>query len=254
MAIEVANLSAGYRQRTVLKEINARFPKGNITAIIGPNGSGKSTFLRVLARRLPLSSGSVKLNGINIDRYSALEFARHVAFLPQTPGNGVGYTVEELVGFGRFPHRSGKLINKRIVTKALERTGLLELRNRKMREISGGEQQRAWLAMVLAQQPEFLLLDEPSTFLDLRHQLEIMELLKTLNHELQITVIMVLHDPQLAALFSQRIMVIAKGEVVASGAPETVLTPELFAGIFGVSANINKNADGLFCFTATGLR
>ena len=226
--------------------------EGEIVSLIGPNGSGKSTLLRIISRLLKPSSGTVHLNGTNVQKIKAKEVAKSLAMLPQMNNHQLDLTVRELVEFGRHPHSGHKLSlsseDEEIVNWALEVTGLTHLANRLLPSMSGGERQRAWIAMTIAQHPKILLLDEPTTYLDISHQLEVMELVKTLNEKYNMTVIMVLHDINQAAKYSDRLLVLKRGELLYDGIPHCVLCKEMFESIFEIEAEIFTK-DGRPMFT-----
>lgn len=225
-----------------LQDIDVTINEGEIVSLIGPNGSGKSTLLRIISRLLKPNEGSIYLNNQNMNVMKAKDVAKTLTMLPQMNNHQLDMTVRELVELGRHPH-SGykmKLTNKdiKIVNWAIEVTGLQHLQNRLLPSMSGGERQRAWIAMTVAQHPKVLLLDEPTTYLDIAHQLEVMELVKTLNEKYNMTVIMVLHDINQAAKYSDRLLVLKKGKVYYDGIPHCVLCKEMFQSIFEIDAEI----------------
>ena len=216
-----------------------RFDEG-VTCIVGPNGCGKSTTLKALSRILPYK-GSVTFKGQEMSTLSQREFAKCLAILTQSPQAPSDLTVNDLVEMGRFPHRgflgrAGK-DDKEHVEWALEQTGVKEMRYRLLNTLSGGERQRAWIAMALAQRPEVLLLDEPTTYLDICHQLEIMQLIGRLNQELGLTVVMVVHDLNHAIMYADHVVVVKAGKLVTSGAPREIITADLLADVFKVMAD-----------------
>lgn len=248
-----------YRQSETfsLEDINLHIPSGEIVSLIGPNGSGKSTFLRVISRLLPPDEGEVILDGQKIVQMNTKDVAKTLAMLPQMQDHQLDLTVGELVEFGRHPHRnrSGKFsVEDREVTEwALEVTHLKPFRNRLLNSLSGGERQRAWIAMAVAQRPKVLLLDEPTTYLDIAHQLEVMELVKELNATFGMTIVMVLHDINQAARYSDRLVVLKDGCIRFDGIPQCVLCKDMFHSIFEIDADIfTKN--GMCFFTPTKLR
>ncbi|MEQ8539992.1 MAG: ABC transporter ATP-binding protein [Coleofasciculus sp. D1-CHI-01] len=238
MTLTANNLTIRYGEKPIVPNLSITLPTGEVTALIGPNGSGKSTILRTLARLIQPSKGTVYLNGRNIAQMPTREVARQLAMLPQSSEIPANISVWELIGFGRYPHRSllGSFSAKDIAAMrwALEIAGLEPLADRSVDTLSGGERQRAWIALALAQQTEVLLLDEPTTFLDIRHQLEVLSLVRRLNREHQITVGWVLHDLNQAAAYSDRLIVLSQGTVVASGSPADVITPPTIWDVFGV--------------------
>ncbi|MEY9846683.1 iron complex transport system ATP-binding protein [Streptacidiphilus sp. BW17] len=226
----------------VVADLDLRLPEGAVTAIIGPNGCGKSTLLRGLARLLRPSAGSVLLDGVDLHRLPSRQLARRLGLLPQQPTAPDGITVEGLVRLGRHPHQGlfspWTRADQDAVEQALAQTGTVELRDRPVDELSGGQRQRAWIALTLAQQTELLLLDEPTTFLDLRHQLEVLDLVARLQRESGRTVVAVLHDLGQAARYADHLVVLERGRLAAAGAPAEVLTAELVARVFGVECRI----------------
>ncbi|MDR7328624.1 ABC transporter ATP-binding protein [Corynebacterium guangdongense] len=235
-------ISVAYEGRAVIEELSLHLPDGRVTAVIGANGCGKSTLLRTLARLLPTTSGRVLVDATDAASFRPREFARRVGLLPQSPVAPEGILVADLVGRGRSPHQ-GRFGRWRAgdyaaVADALEMTGLTELAQRPVNELSGGQRQRAWIAMVLAQQTDVLLLDEPTTYLDVTTQLEILELLGDLNRRLGTTVVMVLHDMNLAARYSDHLVAMRAGAILAEGTPEEVVTADTLAEVFDLDAQI----------------
>ncbi|TQR39512.1 ABC transporter ATP-binding protein [Lysinibacillus sphaericus] len=225
-----------------LDDINLKINEGEVVSLIGPNGSGKSTLLRVISRLLKPNTGTVYLDERNIHEMKSKEVAKTLTMLPQMNSHQLDLTVRELVEFGRHPHSGRKTVLSKedieIVNWAIEVTGLKHLQNRVLPSMSGGERQRAWIAMTVAQHPKVLLLDEPTTYLDIAHQLEVMELVKELNHKYNMTVIMVLHDINQAAQNSDRLIVLKKGKIHYDGSPHCVLCKEMFQSIFDIDAEI----------------
>ncbi|QZP36896.1 ABC transporter ATP-binding protein [Halobaculum magnesiiphilum] len=224
------------------------FPEGRVTALVGPNGSGKSTLLRGLAGRLAPRSGTVTLRGRPLDDYGDRERARELARLPQEPTAPDGITVEELAYHGRYPHR-GFLdtvddADVTAVDRALRLVGIDRLRDRPLADLSGGQRRLAWVAMVLAQDADVLLLDEPTTFLDLRHQLAVMDVVRTLREDDETTVVLVLHDIEQAARYADEMVVLRQGDVHAAGPPASVLEPDLLAEVFGIEAEVEPGRFG----------
>ncbi len=240
--LRAVGLCLAYDGREVITGLDLALPPGAVTAVVGPNGCGKSTLLRGLARLLRPVGGSVLLDGRPLNALSSREVARTVGILPQSPTAPEGITVADLVGRGRHPHqgwfRQWDAADDGVVATALEATGTLELASRRVDELSGGQRQRVWIAMALAQDPDILLLDEPTTFLDVTHQLEVLDLLADLNHERGTTVAMVLHDLNLAARYADHLVVMRDGEITARGRPDEVLTAELVADAFALQARV----------------
>ncbi|MBD5645046.1 ABC transporter ATP-binding protein [Clostridium botulinum] len=241
-SIETKNLDIAYEDTLIVKELNMQIPKGKITSIIGANGCGKSTILKAVGRILKPKKGVVHLSGQDISKLSTKEIAKKMAILPQNPTAPSGLTVSELVAYGRFPHQKGfgnlTEEDKRIVKWALAATKLSEFERREVDTLSGGQRQRVWIAMALAQQTDLILLDEPTTYLDLAHQLEVLKLLYELNRNQKCTIVMVIHDLNLAARFSDYIIAIQKGAIIKYGDPEEVMTPEVLRKTFNINADI----------------
>lgn len=235
------NLSLGY-DRLVVPDLSLEVPVGKLTALVGANGSGKSTVLRALARILKPKGGAVYLDGKAIHQLSTRQVAKQLALLPQNPGAPAELTVLELVSYGRFPHQhilgGPTRDDRRAVRQALVQTGMTALATRPVGTLSGGQRQRAWIAMALAQETDVLLLDEPTTHLDMAHQLEVLGLLEALNHDEGRTTVMVVHDLNHASRYAQHIVAIAHGKVVVAGTPAEVMTPETLRRVFAVEADI----------------
>ena len=236
------NLVAGYGRAPILDGLDLAVPEGRITAIVGANASGKSTLLRALARLLVPARGAVLLDGEALHRIPPRRLARRLGLLPQSPLAPEGITVHELVGRGRHPHLGlfgrWRPADEAAVAEALEATGMAALAERPLDELSGGQRQRAWIAMALAQQTRILLLDEPTTFLDISHQIEVLELLGDLNRARGITIVMVLHELNLAARHADLLLAMAAGRIHALGPPDAVLTPAMVAEVFGLAARV----------------
>lgn len=239
-------LSLGYRggkaPRVILQNFSLSLPAGRVSAILGPNGCGKSTLLRACARLLPPLAGQVTLGGQDVHRIAPRQLARKLAILPQSPIAPEGITIADLVARGRAPWRgllSGwSREDTTAVAGALDAVGLTDLAGRPVSELSGGQRQRAWIALVLAQQTDILLLDEPTTWLDLPHQIEVLQLLQRMNRERGITVISVLHDLNLAARYSDHLVLLGPEGLVAEGLPEEVLTAAHLQTAFALGARI----------------
>lgn len=246
--VEASKLSISYGEHNVVRDIDFEVKQGEMISIIGPNGSGKSTVLKVLSKLLHAETGTVLLDQKRVSETSHKELAKKVGFLLQTNIAPEDLTVRDLVYFGRLPHKkwfeSKTEKDREKVEEMLMLADLSKLGDKKVYELSGGERQRAWLAVALAQEPKVLLLDEPTTYLDIGYQLELLELIRELNHRLRITVIMVLHDLNQAAKYSDRLLVIKNKSIVAHGTPEKVLTPGLLSEVYGVSADIIRLENG----------
>lgn len=236
------NVTLGYGERRVIEGLRLAIQPGEITSIVGHNGCGKSTLLRALSRLLKPAAGQVLLDGRAIHRMPTKEVARAMGLLPQSPTAPEGIVVADLVGRGRHPHQGAlgrwSPHDYEVVSRALEATNTAELSQRPVDELSGGQRQRVWIAMVLAQETDILLLDEPTTFLDIAHQLEVLDLLTDLNRELGTTIVMVLHDLALAARYSDRMVAMRSGEIEAVGTPEQVVTPQTVRAVFGIDSRI----------------
>nr|WP_222109679.1 ABC transporter ATP-binding protein [Streptomyces cupreus] len=240
--MEGVGLRLAYGDRVVADSLDLRIPEGRITALVGPNACGKSTALRALARLLKPSAGAVHLDGRDLTAVSSRELALKLALLPQTPTAPDGITVRDLVARGRTPHqrwwRQWSSADEAVVDRALAATGVAELADRTLDELSGGQRQRVWIAMALAQDTPVLLLDEPTTYLDLAHQVDVLELVRDLNRAHGRTVVMVLHELNLACRYADHLIAMRDGTVVTAGAPTDVVTPELVAEVFDLPATI----------------
>jgi len=240
--LEIENLTLGYGDRDVIHDLDLVVEPGRVTAIVGPNACGKSTLLRSMTRLLAPRRGRVLLDGRELHSMPAKQLARRLGLLPQSPIAPEGITVGDLVGRGRHPHQRAfarwSSADDRAVAAALEATNTLELIDRAVDELSGGQRQRVWIAMALAQEPELLLLDEPTTFLDVSHQVEVLDLLTDLNAAMGTTVVMVLHDLNLAARYADVLIALRDGRLHASGAPADVLQPALVDEVFGMPSTV----------------
>jgi len=236
------NLTLGYGKKTVAQDLNVSIPDGHFTAIIGPNGCGKSTLLRTLSRLMTPLAGSVYLDGEQIQRYASKEVARRIGLLAQnatTPGD---ITVQELVARGRYPHQPlftrWRKEDEAAVTRAMQATGITDLAAQSVDTLSGGQRQRAWIAMVLAQETAIMLLDEPTTWLDISHQIDLLELLSELNRTQGYTLAAVLHDLNQACRYATHLIALRDGKIVAEGAPKAIVTPALIEQIYGMRCMI----------------
>ncbi|MCM3786108.1 ABC transporter ATP-binding protein [Neobacillus mesonae] len=240
--LETTGLSIAYEDRLIVENLNIQIPQGKITALVGANGSGKSTILKTMARLMQPKAGSVLLDGKSIHKQSTREVAKQLAILPQNPTAPEGLTVTELVSYGRFPYQKGfgslKADDKKMVEWAIEATGLNEFHDRPIDQLSGGQRQRAWIAMALAQDTDILFLDEPTTFLDMAHQLEVLQLLEELNVSAQRTIVMVVHDLNHATRYAHHMIAIKQGKAAAIGSPQEVMTTEVMREVFGIEADI----------------
>lgn len=235
------DITLGYGADPVVRNLSTQIPDEAITVIVGANACGKSTLLRGMARLLRPTAGTAYLDGDPIGSLPARHVARTLGLLPQSPVAPEGVTVADLVGRGRHPHqRLGRWTRRddAVVAEALELTGCVHLADRLVDELSGGQRQRVWIAMVVAQQTELMLLDEPTTSLDVAHQIEVLDLLAALNRDRGTTVVMVLHELNLAARYADRLIAMSAGEVVAAGAPRDVITEECVRDVFGITSRI----------------
>lgn len=240
--LTVEGVTLGYGDRTVVHELDLDVPPGQITCIVGANACGKSTLLRSMARLLAPRGGRVLLDGRDLHRLPTKQVARTLGLLPQSPIAPEGIVVADLVSRGRNPHQ-GMLSrwsadDDAAVAEALEMTGIADLADRPVDELSGGQRQRAWIAMSLAQQTDVLLLDEPTTFLDVCHQVDVLDLLTDLNRQRGTTIVMVLHDLNLAARYADRLIAVAHGRVHAAGEPAEVLTTQVVQDVFGMDSRV----------------
>jgi iron complex transport system ATP-binding protein len=240
--LRAASLTLAYDARAVVDDLNLVVPRGRITAVVGANGCGKSTLLRALGRLMRPRKGCVLLDGRAIAEVPTKEVAKRLAILPQSPVAPDGLTVEDLVARGRYPHqtlfRQWSADDEGAVEAALAATQMTELRGRPLDELSGGQRQRAWIAMTLAQQTEILLLDEPTTFLDLAHQIEVLDLLAGLVADHGRTVVMVLHDINQACRYTDHLVAMRDGRVHAAGPPADVVDAALVEQVFGLAARV----------------
>lgn len=242
VAIRVDHVRVGYDKRIISEDVSISVPTGGYTAIIGPNACGKSTLLRAISRILPYTQGSILLDGEDISGIPTKKLATRLGLLPQSSLSPDGIRVADLVARGRHPHQGmfdrWSKTDEQIVVEALAATGISDLSGRLVDELSGGQRQRVWVAMVLAQQTPVLLLDEPTTFLDITHQYGLLELFETLRRELQRTIVVVLHDLNQAARFASHLIVMKDGDVVTAGPPAEIMTTELIEEVYELPCRI----------------
>lgn len=236
------NLRLGYAGRTIVESVSTELPAGKVTVIIGPNGCGKSTLLRGLGRLLAPQGGVVHLDGRDLAGIGVRELATSIGLLPQQPIAPDGITVADLIGRGRHPHqrwfRQWSAADAKAVDRAMTATELTELADSPIDELSGGQRQRVWIALTLAQDPAVMLLDEPTTYLDLAHQLDILGLLAAINTEHRRTIVLVLHDLNMAARYADHLVAMRDGQIVAQGSPHEIVTADMVREVFGVDATV----------------
>ena len=251
--MEVRHLSFAYGKNKILKDLSFTIPRGKITTIMGANGCGKSTLFSLMTKNLKPAKGKILLEGKNIEGLHLNEFAKKAAIVHQYNTAADDITVERLVAFGRTPYKKMMAGNtsedEKLVEWALEVTGITEFRDREISRLSGGQRQRVWIAMALAQNTKILFLDEPTTYLDIRYQLEILELVRKLNEEYGITVIMVLHDINQAIHFSQEVIGLKQGRIVMQGEPEAVITTDTLRELYGIELDVASVAGRKFVLT-----
>lgn len=242
--ITVRNLGVSYGSKRVIEDLDVDFPAGKVTTIIGPNGCGKSTLLKAIARLLP-HSGTVRVDGTETTDMSRKSLARNLSMLPQSPIAPEGLLVKDLVGRGRHPHQSWvnqwSSTDQDAVAEALAKTRSSDLADRSIDQLSGGQKQRVWISMVLAQETPFIFLDEPTTYLDLSASIDVLNLVRELNSELDRTVVMVLHDLNLATRYSDKLVVLKDGNLRATGTPKEVITRDLLSDVFDLDALIEED-------------
>ncbi|GBG11452.1 iron-dicitrate transporter ATP-binding subunit [Paenibacillus agaridevorans] len=240
--LSTSDLAISYDERLIVQNLNISIPQGKVTALVGANGSGKSTILKTMARIMNPSHGNVLLDGKSIHKQSTKDVAKQLAILPQNPTAPDGLTVAELVSYGRFPYQKGfgsmSKEDRSVVQWAIEATGMVEFTDRPVDQLSGGQRQRAWIAMALAQETDILFLDEPTTFLDMAHQLEVLHLLQKLNEHNNRTIVMVVHDLNHAARYAHHMIAIKSGVVRGEGSPIEVITPDIMRDVFNIEADI----------------
>ncbi|MFS0782058.1 ABC transporter ATP-binding protein [Bacillus sp. 1P06AnD] len=250
-AIRIEKLSAGYEKNTIIENLNTSIEQGKITTIIGPNGCGKSTLLKTIGRILKKEKGKVFLQEQDLQTLSTKEIAKRLAILAQSPSAPPQLKVGELVSYGRYPHRKNlnriSMEDQEMIDWAMKVTQTVEFEHRELSQLSGGQRQRVWLAMALAQKTDILLLDEPTTYLDMAHQIEVLKIVKKLNVELGCTVVMVLHDINQAARFSDHMIAMRNGEIMKIGSPKDIMTKQVLHDVFNISATIIEDQAIPFC-------
>ncbi|RNA67481.1 ABC transporter ATP-binding protein [Alteribacter keqinensis] len=244
-SLRTRDVSIGYDNKLLFKDLNLSIPKGEISVFVGSNGCGKSTLLRSLARLLKPSEGSVLLEGKNLQQMSSRSLATQLGILPQSPVSPEGLTVHDLVKQGRYPHHSwlSRWTEEDTikVEEAMKATRVDNLRNRPVDELSGGQRQRAWIAMTLAQDTNIILLDEPTTYLDMTHQIDVLDLLYDLNEKHNRTIVMVLHDINLACRYAHNIIAIKDGAVFEQGKPEDIVSCDLIRTVFDMACRVTTD-------------
>ncbi|WP_423363975.1 ABC transporter ATP-binding protein [Mycoplasma sp. P36-A1] len=238
--IEANNLSINYGSKNIIKEQNISIQENKITVILGPNGCGKSTLLKSIARIIPINEGKIYLDSLDMKTQDSIEIAKKLGFLPQILNSLDGLSVEELVSYGRYPHQktASKSENRKAVAQAMRLTKTNELASTNINSLSGGQKQRVWIAMVLAAQTKVVLLDEPTTYLDIGYQIEVLELLKSLNNNNKQTIVMVLHDINHAARYADWIITLKDGKVFKEGTPKDIITVENIKHLYNVDSQI----------------
>lgn len=241
-SLEADGVSLGYGERLIVNQLSVEIPAGKVTVIIGANGCGKSTLLRGLARLLKPTTGTVLLDGKSVHAMPSKEVAKVMGLLPQTPVAPEGITVSDLVGRGRYPHqgwfRQWTAQDDQAVADALAATDTLDLAARPIEEMSGGQRQRVWIAMALAQETDLLLLDEPTTFLDLSHQIEVLDLLTDLNRRRGTTIVIVMHDLNLACRYADHLIAMRDGQITTQGSPRDIITADVVREVFSMDSAI----------------
>jgi iron complex transport system ATP-binding protein len=259
MSISFNNLSLGYGSHTVLENINLELPSGCITALLGPNGCGKSTLLKSITKILTPTKGEVKYLNKNVKDIDSKYFSTQISLLPQVQPIPEGITVETLISYGRSPYTGfwGKVTksDKQFMYQVMEEVGVLELKNSFLNELSGGQRQRAWLAMVLAQDTPYILLDEPTTYMDINHQVELMAILRRLNRKGK-TIIVVLHDINQAARYCDHLVLLKKGKLIAQGSPSEMITQTMMKEVFEIDTQIHQDpiTDSPMCIIKDSIR
>ncbi|WP_251421522.1 ABC transporter ATP-binding protein [Veillonella agrestimuris] len=243
MKLEVKNLTTGYGETKIIENLNLTIPEGKITALIGANGCGKSTLLKTICRIIPAMDGDVLLDGKRVDSYDSRELAKRMAILPQNPSAPGELTVRELVMYGRAPHQGSLFArstkeDREMVEWALKETDLLDYADRGINNMSGGQRQRAWIAMAIAQNTDILFLDEPTSFLDVSHQMDVLHLVDLLNKKYNKTIIMVIHELNEAARFADYLVAMKKGRILYEGTPYEIFHNDMLMDVFGIDSTI----------------
>lgn len=245
--LQANDIDINYQKKNVIQSLSIQIPPQQTTVLVGPNGSGKSTLLKALTRVMSPSRGHVLLDGKSILSVPSKQLAKQLSFLPQGPISPEGITVKDLVSYGRYPHQSllGHLSNDdlNIINNAIEMTGLSDLATRHVDELSGGQRQKAWIAMTIAQQSNMMFLDEPTTYLDIVHQIDVLNLLQKLNRQHQHTIVMVLHDLNLAARYADHIIAMKDGQIIAQGDSHHIVSSDILKKVFGIEAHIFTDPD-----------
>ena len=253
LKLSILNVSASYQSHQVLKQVTATVVPGEVVALIGPNGAGKTTLIKAISGIVPITQGSIHIDGQDLLRLNAQERAKLVAVIPQARNLPPAYTAREVVLMGRTPYVGwlGKVTkqDELIVEHAMRRTRVDELENRRMDELSGGEQQRVLVARAIAQDPKILLLDEPTTHLDIQFQTSLLEMIHSLAHQDHLAVLMAIHDLNLAARFADRVILLVKGEIRASGKQADVLSAELLSSAYQVPITLHETQQGYHFIT-----
>lgn len=245
MSMQVKDIRVGYEEKNILHDLSLEIPEGKITTIIGSNGCGKSTLLKAMTRIIAHQHGQIILDGKDIRNIHTKDLAKQLAILPQNPESANGLLVKELISYGRYPYQKGfgglTKQDHEIIDWALEVTRTNEMRDQPVDSLSGGQRQRVWIALALAQDTDTIFLDEPTTYLDMAHQLEVLELLTRLNKEENKTIVMVLHDLNQAARFSDHIIALSEGKIVRTGDAEAVMTCDVLRSVFNIDAVISTD-------------
>ena len=243
--ISAKNLKVGYNERVIIEDLSITVNKGEVVSIIGPNGCGKSTLLKTLSRMIKPISVNVYLEDKNIKEIKNKKISQKICLLSQHNNAPLDLTVEELVYFGRMPHKkwyeTKTTEDKEIVDWAIENTGVTKYKNTPIGALSGGERQRAYVAQALCQKPDVLLLDEPTTYLDISYQLELMELVRTINEKFNITIVMVLHELNQASKYSDRLIIMKNGTIVSDGCPNKTVNKEVIKDVYNIECDIDKD-------------